>query len=531
MNEYQSILMSHYQNLINQGGLKRIRSTKQSIIQMELNSLQGVDWNRDATAKRIALIQKKVSYLFNSKMYKQIAIKNFEGKKSSLLIPPSWNKYFLFNSFETNRLFSLIKWVFFLTLLIGKSVLQGLSNALKVENISLNEFIVNQKANKRKVIVLNPKFPKGNLFNGNESFDFGNWYLKGTSLNVQHSFIYFSSEKISEEIKYGSRDITCSSFKKFDFGISYKQKIQLILFSIQLLISGLFLLLKGKSEILVGYYELIVARRFLLVPRIELPDKVIFSDNHGVLMPIWVNQLMELGVSVDYLFFSSYDSPTTYDSEDPRQDFWKLNSWPNVVCVDQYQADFISENLIYKDQNVEIGGFPFFNDCNFIIPSSDRFIISIFDFEPGKDHLGISTISECGYNTFKVNEEFISHIYKIAQELDAIIYHKPKRRSVLENRSSEYRKFIAALDPRYYLSLPPEVSPARLILDSNCTISMPITTPSLIAKSYGKNSLYFDPLGVIKRDDPALRQIPLANNPIDLQNIINSMKNEWVSGR
>jgi polysaccharide biosynthesis PFTS motif protein len=60
---------------------------------------------------------------------------------------------------------------------------------------------------------------------------------------------------------------------------------------------------------------------------------------------------------------------------------------------------------------------------------------------------------------------------------------------------------------------------------------MPITTPSLIAKSYEKNSLYFDPLGVIKRDDPALRQIPLASNPIELQNIINSMKNKWVSGR
>jgi hypothetical protein len=162
-------------------------------------------------------------------MYKQIAIKNFKGKQSSLLIPPSWNKYFSFHSFETNRLFSLTKWVLFFTLLTGKSVLQGLCNALKVENISLNEFIANQKANKRKAIVLNPKFPKGNLFNGNESFDFGNWYLKGTSENVQHSFIYFSSEKISEEINYGSRDITCSSFKKFDFGISYKQKIQFVL--------------------------------------------------------------------------------------------------------------------------------------------------------------------------------------------------------------------------------------------------------------------------------------------------------------
>jgi polysaccharide biosynthesis PFTS motif protein len=355
--------------------------------------------------------------------------------------------------------------------------------------------------------------------------DFGNWYSSQTEQGVQLTFIYFSSNNESKVIKYGKRDVFCKNFAKFDFGISGKSKITLILYSIGLLIKSIRELCTGKCESFVCFYELILSKRYSIVQKNELPDKLLFSDSHGVLMPIWVNQLMKLGVTVDYLFFSSYDSPTLYYEEDPRQDFWKLNSWPNLICVDQYQSDFIKKNLMYSDQNVEVKGFPYFNDNNYVFNDSDRFVISLFDFEPSEGLLGLSTISECGYNSFQVNEKFLSTIYFIAQELDALILHKPKRKSTLENRSHEYVRFINGLDPFFYKSLPPEVSPARLILNSDCTISMPITTPGLIAKKYGRNSIFFDPSGKISQDDPALRKTLFTNDSIKLMKILKNFKN------
>lgn len=528
MNSSKSNLNTYYQALIDQGGLRKIRATKQSVIEMELNSLGELDEDRKIKEKKLAYIQKKISYLFNSRMYAELAVNNYRNKKNTLLIPPSWNRHFSLNSFEINSFISRLKWTVFLLLLSGKSVIQGLYNAFKIENYLLNRFIVTHKRDKNRIIILNSKFPTGDLFNGKKSLDFGAWYLKQVKQNVQLNFVYFSTELKNYEVNYNEKSLKCISFKKFDFGIPYKQKIKLILFAIKLLIRGLLLLIIGKCETLVGYLELIIAKRFSLVCANELPDKILFSDNHGVLMPIWVNQLIKSGVQVDYIFFSSYDSPTVYDAEDPRQDFWKLNSWPKIICVDQYQADFMNKNLIYKDQKVEIGGFPSFSDCDLNIPTFDRFTISLFDFEPGKDHLGISTISECGYNTFKVNEKFISIVYEIAQELDAVILHKPKRRSILVNRSREYNQFIESLDPLHYISIAPEVSAARLILDSNCTVSMPISTPSLIANYYGKKSLYFDPLRKVRQSDPALRSIELASDPTQLRNILNQMKKEWA---
>lgn len=528
MNRSKSNLNTYYQALIDQGGLRKIRATKQSVIEMELNSLGEMDDDRKIKEKELAFIQKKISYLFNSRMYAKIAVNNYRNKKNSLLIPPSWYRHFCLHAFEIDSFISRLKWTVFLLLLSAKSVFQGLYNAFKIENYLLNRFIVNHKRDKNRIIILNSKFPTGDLFNGKKSLDFGAWYLKQVKRDAQLNFVYFSSESKNYEVNYNERRLKCISFKKFDFGISYKQKIKLIFFAIKLLIKGLLLLIIGKCETLVGYLELIIAKRFSLVCVKELPDKIVFSDNHGVLMPIWVNELKKSGVQVDYIFFSSYDSPTVYDAEDPRQDFWKLNSWPKIICVDQYQADFMNKNLVYKDQKVEIGGFPLFSDCDLNIPVFDRFTISLFDFEPGKDHLGISTISECGYNTFEVNENFMSTVYEIAQELDAVILHKPKRRSNLENRSTKYKKFIKSLDPQHYISLAPEVSAARLILNSNSTISMPISTPSLIANYYGKKSLYFDPLGKVMQSDPALRGIPLAGDPTQLRNILIQMKKEWA---
>jgi len=480
---------------------------------MELNSLGKIDLDRNTKEKELGFIQKKISYLFNSRMYAEIAVNNYRNKKNALLIPPNWYRHFSLHSFEINRFISRIKWAVFIILLTGKSVFQGLQNAFKIENYSLNKFIANNKTDANEIIILNSKFPPGNLFNGKTSLDFGGWCLEQVKPDAQLIFVYFSSESKNYEVNYNERSLKCISFKKFDFGISYKRKFKLTIYAIKLLIKGLLLFMVGKFETIVGYLELIIAKRFSLVCENELPDKIVFSDNHGVLMPIWVNQLMKSGVQVDYIFFSSYDSPTLYDTEDPRQDFWKLNSWPKIICVDQYQADFMNKNLLYKDQKVEIGGFPPFSDCDLNIPVFDRFTISLFDFEPGKDHFGISTISECGYNTFKVNENFISVVYEIAQELNAIILHKPKRRSTLLNRSKEYNQFIESLDSQHYISLAPEVSVARLILETNCTVSMPITTPSLLANYYGKKSLYFDPLGKVRQNDPSLRSVELASDP------------------
>jgi len=516
------------QKFIDQGGLKKIRYVKQSIIDMELISLRKLGAKRENHEIELAFIQKKISYLFNSRMYTEIIEATRCNRKCRLIIPPKWNIYFKSQSIQVNPFLSSFKWLIFISLVVIKSVVSGMYSIVKRENYGLNEFIATQKLLGIKTVLLNPKFPIGDKFNGEPALDFGNWYSKLTPIDSKISFINFELPYNEKEISYYGKSITCKSFKRFDFGISFYSKINLSIYAAILLFRGILKSLQGNLATLTCYNELILSKRLSFVPSNELPEKVLFSDNHGILMPIWVNQLAKSQVLIEYIFFSSYDSPSIHENEDPRQDFWKLNSWPKMICVDEFQAEFMKKNLVYENQVVEVGGFPYFSDNNDKLPASNSFTISVFDFEPGVNTIGVSTISECGYNNHAVNANFLSEIYKIAKELNLLILHKPKRRSHIDSRPNKYKAFIDSLDSNYYQSVAPEVSPARLITETNCSISMPITTTGVLANSYGRKAIYFDPLGEVSKEDAALRGVVLASNSVELTDLLKNMKNAWA---
>ena len=56
---------------------------------------------------------------------------------------------------------------------------------------------------------------------------------------------------------------------------------------------------------------------------------------------------------------------------------------------------------------------------------------------------------------------------------------------------------------------------------SNCVISFPFTSTALIAKLYGKPTVYYDPTGKIDKLDPAAYGISIISGRLEL--------NEWLS--
>ena len=55
----------------------------------------------------------------------------------------------------------------------------------------------------------------------------------------------------------------------------------------------------------------------------------------------------------------------------------------------------------------------------------------------------------------------------------------------------------------------PEFSAIRVIQASCAVISMPFTSTALIARSLGVPSVYYDPSGIVKRDDRAAHGIEI----------------------
>jgi polysaccharide biosynthesis PFTS motif protein len=512
-----------YHEFVKSGGLRKLRRAKQSVIDLEIDKLRSLDSNSFEQKNYLCYVQKIVSYAFNSNLTLNIAFRNKTRAKANLPVPQHWLKGFQDNSIAIDNLGSRVKWVGFIFLLILKAFWSTLRTNFTFESFKLNKFICNQKNNNKEVVLVNPKFPKGNLFRGAPSFDFASWYCNCFMKEKEIVFISFDRSPKDVQTSIRGQGFFWSEFTRFQIGIKFSNKIQLLFYAIKLFFVGCFNLFRSNPSILVNFDDLIFAKRLSYVSKNELPDSFVFSDSHGVLMPYWINTLNRADHLIQYIFFSSYDSPTKYSDEDPRLDFWKLNSWPQIYCVDDYQKTFITNNMFSKSQNVIEIGFPDFTDSTFNFPKSTKPKIALFDFEPGLNHFGISTLSEFGFNSYETNKLFISGIYKVASELGFMIFHKPKRANVLNNRDTEYRKFIENLSSEWYFSIPPETSPARLILETECTICMPISSPGLIALKMAKKSLYYDPLGVINRHDPALRGAQLAKTHEEIKTFLNEV--------
>ena len=58
----------------------------------------------------------------------------------------------------------------------------------------------------------------------------------------------------------------------------------------------------------------------------------------------------------------------------------------------------------------------------------------------------------------------------------------------------------------------PEISAVKVIEQSDIVISIPFTSTALIARSLGKASAYYDPTGMIAKNDAAGHGIPLLSN-------------------
>jgi hypothetical protein len=512
--------LKNYESFIAKNGLKSVREAKRKIVLYEKFKLQSYTIPKSDYEIKLYLIQRSISYLFNTKMIKNICNKTCEEKKISPAIPPEWCIFFDNEKLMVNKFISRIKWWNICVVTSIKSLFKGMFDVLKFESFELNDKISGLKTNGTKVVLLNPNFPSTNIFTSRSEYSFGYWYADSIMRSSKISFIHFNKDIGDSVVKIKEKTLDCIYVEQFRYGLRYKKKWKLVVFALLLYIRGIVKLFLGDGSIMMAFNDILIGKRISLINSELLPDKIIFSESDGILKPFWINELNSSKTIVEYIFFSSYDSPKVYPDEDPRQDFWQLNNWPNLLCVDDFQAEFISKNLYGIGQVVSTTGFADLTDCDYEFPESFQKKLAVFDYEPGLNHLGYSSISDCGYFKYEVNQVFLKTIYDLARDENYLILYKPKRESVLGNRPKWYKDFLSSLNPLFFQIIPPATSARRLIEHTDVTISMPLTSTGFIAIKNKKLSVYFDPLNRILPSDPALRGVPLAHNKEQLSKLV-----------
>ena len=105
---------------------------------------------------------------------------------------------------------------------------------------------------------------------------------------------------------------------------------------------------------------------------------------------------------------------------------------------------------------------------------------------------------------------------------DINMLHKIKRK----NQSTDKRyssKVNQLIRESNYLEIDPRVDAMVVIQKTKACISLPFTSTALIAKQEGKPSVYYDPTGIIQKNDRAAHGIPVVSGINELRKWVESL--------
>ena len=531
-----SYLNNGYEKMLNTNDLYKIRKIIESICEAE--------YQKSKTLPKISLFtninnidlslftaQRHTSYLLTAFSFNR-AISSYFSGASKLVYPlkKEWQKIFLSHGVKVSKIICSLLWfayLFFMGLkelaayfkrflrIVKRNVNGGIEKAdLTVEFLNVYFFDIS----KRNLPTFDTQVFEKNLIT---------WYKK----------IVLNNSKIN--VIHNVKDFVSITKNNFDYKFTYFE--------------DLFGSPKVSSEAknLIWWFKLILNKSVKSNTRINLflnfneimkakfvsdnnddikLHSVVFNNSIGSIKPLWSIVLEENFVKINYCFYACYAEPLDLDGNLPIDGFWKLANWKDIYVVDQYQKLQLEDQIIFNSTIIVPSVIPWWTDSSLILPISKKKTISLFDTILHSNLYTLGTLNQIGWYKAEIAIEYLSTVLEVASDLGILVLYKFKRMREENIRNKTHWNAILKLTAHYQdiiLKIDDSVSSERVILASTVTVSKPLSTTALIAKSVSKPSLYYDPTKKISRFDPALRGIPILNNKQDL---LDTMKNILING-
>jgi len=195
---------------------------------------------------------------------------------------------------------------------------------------------------------------------------------------------------------------------------------------------------------------------------------------------------------------------------------WKSMNWPRYLVWNEYQANFVRRAVGEQPEVCIVGNIPF-QDNGMELPNLPRNSIAIFDVQPMRDSYYRTLGAEIEYYVPSVAIAFLSDILTVLREFDNPLCLKRKRK-IGSLVHPKYRHFLKSLESSSgVLEIDPEIAATRLIRNCVAVIAMPFTSVALLGREQGKPSIYYDPTGIIQKDDRAAHGIDVVTGASELR--------------
>ncbi|MHA8097984.1 polysaccharide biosynthesis PFTS motif protein [Aquirufa aurantiipilula] len=262
--------------------------------------------------------------------------------------------------------------------------------------------------------------------------------------------------------------------------------------------------------------EAVKAKALQYVAPAELAKDYLFHNSGWIYRPLWTYEAEKKGANITFYFYSTncenFKLPQGYSIQ---ANFWDITNWPRYLVWNESQRDFIYR-CVSKNANVLKVGSIWFqdnSDIDFQIPDNS---VAVFPVQPVKASFYQSLGADFEYYVSLNTNQFLKDCYQVLKEQKSIFVLKNKR-DIGKFRDKSFSKLINTIESNVdVMNLDLGISAYRVIQQSKAVISMPFTSTALIAKELGKPSCYYDPLGMIQKDDRASGGIEIVTGKEEL---------------
>jgi polysaccharide biosynthesis PFTS motif protein len=492
-----------YRQLKNEGKLDFLMQLKNTLSRTKIESVSFNVLSRqgdfdDELSIRQFFTRKFLGLLFNKSVLYSI------GTNTPLKhpLPKEWRDVLIVQGVSINNFSCAVLWHAYGFIFWGYGALKGFNSIrlLLKKQTPIGKYVYFDGLN------------SDNISTNSDSYNIVNWYLqwKGRASEVG---VICHSASVTHDFRLSKVAIV-----KTD-GLPRLKSFKLFKYTVFIIYRSFYDLLRLPFKPIYG----LLLEDFIKLKRIELADDIdlakdyLFHNSSPFYRPIWTYLAEERGARLLFYFYSTnvemFKKKETY----PMQNPWHLISWPHYLVWDNFQTNFVKEFDLHNSTIEEVGPIWFSsNDINVDAPLNS---IAVFDVSPTRPTRYALLGCDQEYYVADIANQFLSDVQFILYRNSINMTYKMKRINKFIHK--RYTRKIKQLSMKSnFIMIDPSVDALQIIKKSKACISMPFTSTAITAKLEGKPSVYYDPSGVICKDDRAAHGIPVLSNINELQ--------EWV---
>lgn len=431
------------------------------------------------------------------------------GKNGSKVVhpmPENWRKILQQNGFEVNNLLSSLAWNIFILLMLAR----GIKSIITISYKSFIEIMLPSSPQLGRYAFFDD-LSKINLpisSSKKDRYDIISWYLQWTGKVDKLDTICHSVKNVESR---NSQEIPIHYIKTFLMPLTNLLKLMhFIAWGILAVMLSFIDLFRNRWWHAFLLAEAAKAKQLRLQKPANLARVYLLHVSSYIYRPLWSYEAEAKGSQIICYFYSinceSFKQANAAPTEIPFG-FQAMN-WPNYLVWDNYQADFV-RRAVGPDANIEIVGPIFFGGSNIDAKLIPKRTFAIFDVQAYRSSYYQTRALNFDYYTPKIVNQFLLDISQIMIEFDYFFALKCKRK-IGKLAHPSYRAILLELSNiKKCIVIDPDVSASALIERCDAVISLPFTSTAILGIKAKKPSVFYDPLSMLQKDDPAAHGIEI----------------------